>query len=281
MKRISSRRLWLGLALLLALSSLVSHGLTQRLEDLLNALLVWGGALFVLVSDRDQAWHPRPSPVGSATGAALVVLVLWRQQQLTTLDATSSVLPLLAGAGLVLLAEPPRRRWAAARVPLAIFAILPLLRLALALLSDRTLSLITAKLTAAALMLCGIPATLEGNVVQLPGGGVAVADSCSGQPTVVQLIGVGLIFAVAFPMRYRWQSAVMLLVAPLLGLLVNALRITGLALLTASSLPWSDALFRFFHEDHGALIFSGLAVVLFAWLYGLWMEAQLAHLRRQ
>jgi len=83
------------LACLLALHHLLFSFLTQGAEEAANALLVWGGALVILV-DQPAGWRPRPAPIG------LVVAVLWRSQQITTLDGASRLLPLLAGLPLAL-----------------------------------------------------------------------------------------------------------------------------------------------------------------------------------
>jgi exosortase/archaeosortase family protein len=79
-------------------------------------------------------------------------------------------------------------------------------------------------------------------------------------------------------MRHRWQNGVMLLVAPLIGMVVNGMRITLLALLITSNLSGKQWWFDFFHEDWGSLIFSGLGMQLFVSLYVYWMARQVAAL---
>ncbi|MEB3266193.1 MAG: exosortase/archaeosortase family protein [Cyanobacteriota bacterium] len=275
-RRPSPRALWLSLAALLAFHSLVVSGLTQGPEDAVNVLLVWGGALVVL-GDQGAGWRPRPSRVSLWCGMAVVLLVLWRSQQLVTLDAASSGLPLLAGLGLALLAAPARRL-GPLRPALVILALLPLMRALLVVIPTERLSLLTARVTQVLLHLGGLSAQVQGNVVRLPDGAVQIAGPCSGIGMVAQLVGVGLIFGLAFPMRHRWQSAVMVVVAPLLAVLANGLRIGLLAVITASRLPGKRWWFDFFHEHEGSLVFSGIAVLMFAWLYGWWMEWQVQQL---
>jgi 4-hydroxybenzoate polyprenyltransferase len=48
---------------------------------------------------------------------------------------------------------------------------------------------------------------------------------------------VAVIFALAFPMRHRWHNSLMIVVAPLIGLVVNGMRITLLALLITIACP--------------------------------------------
>jgi hypothetical protein len=125
------------LACLLALHHLLFSFLTQGAEEAVNALLVWGGALVILV-DQPAGWRPRPAPIG------LVVAVLWRSQQITSLDGASRLLPLLAGLALALLAAPLRRLAAYGSV-LLILALPVLMQGLSALIPTEKLSLLTAQ----------------------------------------------------------------------------------------------------------------------------------------
>jgi cyanoexosortase A len=275
---LSRRALWIGLACLLAFHHLLFSFLTQGAGEAVNALLIWGGAL-VILADQPPGWRPRPAPIGLAAGAVLIAAVLWRSQQITSLDGASRLLPLLAGLALVLLAAPLRRL--ASYGPLLLILALPLLmRGLLALISTEKLSLLTARISQALLMLCNLPAEVQGNVLRLPEGAVQIMGPCSGIGMVMQLIMVGVIFALAFPMRHRWQNGVMLLVAPLLAVIANGFRIALLAGITASAIPSKDWWFEFFHESEGSLVFSGIAVLVFIWLYDLWMERQITRLEQ-
>jgi len=275
---LSRRVLWIGLACLLAFHHLLFSFLTQGAGEAVNALLIWGGAL-VILADQPPGWRPRPAPIGLAAGAALIAAVLWRSQQITSLDGASRLLPLLAGLALVLLAAPLRRL--ASYGPLLLILALPLLMRGLSpLISTEKLSLLTARVTQALLVLGSLPAEVQGNVVRLPDGAVQIAGTCSGSDMMMQLIMVGVIFALAFPMRHRWQNGVMFLVAPWLAVIANGFRIALLAAITASAMPSKDWWFEFFHESEGSLVFSGIAVLVFIWLYDLWMGWQLSRLEQ-
>ena len=273
---LSRRELWIGLACLLALHHLVFSFLTQGTAEAVNALLVWGGVL-VILADQVPGWRPRPGQIGLAAGAALVLAVLWRSQQITNHDVAATLLPLLAGLALALLAAPLRRLAAFGPV-LLILALPALMRVLEDLTPIEKLSLLTARITQLLLLLCNQPAVVSGNVVRLPQGAVQIGGPCSGIGMVTQLIMVAVIFALAFPMRRRWQNAVMLLVAPLLAVIANAFRIAVLAAITASSFAGKDWWFEFFHKYEGSLLFSGIGVLLFIWLYDLWMAWQLNRL---
>ena len=275
---LSRRVLWIGLACLLAFHHLLFSFLTQGAGEAVNALLIWGGGL-VILADQPPGWRPRPAPIGLVAGAGLVLAVLWRSQQITSLDGASRLLPLLAGMALVLLAAPLRRL--ASYGPLLLILALPLLMRGLSpLISTEKLSLLTARVTQALLLLGSLPAEVQGNVVRLPEGAVQIAGTCSGSDMVMQLIMVAVIFTLAFPMRHRWQNGVMFLVAPWLAVIANGLRIALLAAITASAMPSKDWWFEFFHESEGSLVFSGIAVLVFIWLYDLWMGWQLSRLEQ-
>jgi cyanoexosortase A len=275
---LSRRKIWILLACLLALHHLLFSFLTQGAGEGVNALLIWGGAL-VILADQPPGWRPRPAPIGLVAGAALVVAVLWRSQQITSLDGASRLLPLLAGVALALLAAPVRRL--VSYGPFLLILALPVLMRGLsALISTEKLSLLTARITQALLVLCNLPAEVQGTVVRLPEGAVQIMGPCSGIGMVMQLVMVGVIFALAFPMRHRWQNGVMLLVAPLLAVIANGFRIALLAAITASAMPNKDWWFEFFHESEGALVFGGIGVLVFIWLYDLWMGWQITRLEQ-
>jgi cyanoexosortase A len=270
-----SRQLWRVLALLLAVQSLVLSFTTQTTENFLNACIVWGCALLVL----DGEPLPRrlqPTLLGCVVGTVLIVAVLWRSPMLVSGDKIRYLLPLITGLGLALLARPWRQLHHFGRV-LIIFTLLPLIRLMMQV-PVADLSRTTAWLSGMLLMLCGFPVQRLGQSLYIPGGGVAVAGTCSGSEIMVQLLAVSIIFMVAFPMRYRGQNLTMIIMAPLLALLVNGIRIALLALITASSYPGKTWWFDFFHHDWGSQLFSGTAMVVFVVIYVHWQGRQVARL---
>ena len=250
--------------------------LTQPPDEAINTVLVLGGAVLVH-PDLPQGWQPRPGRGGRWLGLALLVAVLWRSQRMVGFDFVSSLLPLLAGLGLALLALPWREVWRVRR-PLAVLAFLPLMRALGWLIPLGPLSLATAWISQQLLTISGLESLRFGSTLRLPGGGVTVAGPCAGLNMLLQLAVVAVIFAIAFPMRHRWQNALMILVAPLLAMLINAIRIVLLALINVSDLPHKLWWFDFFHWHWGSLLFAGIAMQLFVWLYVYWLARQVAAL---
>jgi exosortase/archaeosortase family protein len=275
-RSLDDRDLWRLLAAILALYLLLLSLLTQPPDEMLNLFLVLGGALLVL-HHPPAGWQPRPGRIGRWVGVALLVAVLWRGQRMMSFDFISSLLPLQAGMGLVLLAAP-LSHLGSFLPSLALLALLPMFRAVGWLTPVGPLSVATAWITQQILTIGGSTAEQVGTLVKLRGGGVIVSGACAGLNILLQLLLVAVIFAMAFPMRHRWHNGLMIVVAPLLGMVVNGMRITLLALLITSSLPNRQWWFDFFHDHWGSLLFSGLGMQLFVWLYLYWMARQVAAL---
>ena len=277
LQSLDNRDLWFLLVGLVALYLLLISMLTQPPDVGLNVVLVLGGALLVLPARPPAGWQPRPGRIGRWVGVVLLVAMLRFGQRLMISEFISSFLPLLTGIGLALLAAPASKL--RSFLPsLSVLALLPVVRAAGSLTPLGPLSVATAWLTQQMLTLSGYAAEQFGNSVGLKSGGVTVNGACAGLGILLQLLLVAVIFALAFPMRHRWQNGLMIVVAPLIGMVVNGMRITLLALFITSSLPNRQWWFDFFHDHWGALMFSGLGMQLFVWLYLYWMARQVAAL---
>jgi exosortase/archaeosortase family protein len=87
---------------------------------------------------------------------------------------------------------------------------------------------------------------------------------------------VAVIFLLAFPLR-RWSDRWLVLLAAVpLAIASNVIRISLLALIVGLRVPHQTALFVFFHDDMGSLVFSVLAVLLLGKLYLRLIDRQLA-----
>ena len=275
-RSLDNRDLWGLLAAIFALFLLQLSLLTQWPDVALSMVLVMGGAVLVLNSP-PAGWQPRPGRIGRWVGVALLVVMLWFGQRLMSSDFLSSLLPLLAGIALALLAAPASKLRPFLK-SFCVLALLPVVSAVSTLTPLGPLSVATAWLAKQMLSICGYTAVQLGTLVKLQGGGVIVGGACAGLGMLLQLLLVAVIFAMAFPMRHRWQNGLMIVMAPLLGIVVNGMRITLLALFVTSSLPNRMWWFEFFHEHWGSLLFSGVGMQLFVWLYVYWMSRQVAAL---
>ena len=114
--------------------------------------------------------------------------------------------------------------------------------------------------------------------VAIPGGGVRVLAACNGLDMMSQIICVSIVFLLAFPIRSTLSRIFLLISAPLVGLLSNSFRIAILAWCTSFGSGKGSPVFKFFHEDAGSLVFSGIAVFVFGWLYLVVLEKELSAL---
>ena len=275
-RMLDDKGLWVVLAGLFSVYLFLLSLLTQLPDEAINVALVLAGAL-VVFQGFPEGWQPRPARAGRWIGVALLVLVLARGQRMLAFDFASSLLPLLAGLGLVLLAAP-WNQWQMFLRPLVVLGFLPVMRWVGWVTPLHPLSTVTAWLTHQFLWFSGFPSKLSGIFIYLPTAGVKVSDACAGLNMLLQLFVVAVIFAMAFPMRHHWQNGLMLVIAPLIALLCNAGRIMALALINDSTLANRKWWFDFFHEQWGGLVFSGIAMQLFVWLYVYWLARQVAGL---
>jgi exosortase/archaeosortase family protein len=172
----------------------------------------------------------------------------------------------LEGFALALLYEP-FNHLGRFRSSLFILALLPLQLILSRLLPEQLISLATAAGSGLLLQAIGKGVAVDGRDVLLPGGGVSVYGPCNGTEMICMLLIVALTFLVSFPL-HRWlHRALVIITAPLVAMACNTVRIAMLALFAATPSPESDAMFDFFHEETGSLLFSGVAVSLIAILY--------------
>ena len=256
-------------ASLVVFASISRAWLTQTLDTTLLVALVWGGAL-CCVEDRLATLKPRPNGVCFALGVSLLVLAQWRQERLIESQRIMLLLPLLQGIGLMLLVSPPRQ-WGVWRDSLLALALAPLVGILRGLIPIAALSRITSHLSQALFLSLGLEAEVEGTLLRLPGGVVSVIGRCSGSEMITQLVVIGGLFSLVFPLvggRRRWLAMLIVMgIAPLFALLANSLRISLLAVINASKWQQKEWWFDFFHSGGGDQLFSLLAVMAFAPVY--------------
>ncbi|MGH7163051.1 MAG: exosortase/archaeosortase family protein, partial [Planctomycetota bacterium] len=111
--------------------------------------------------------------------------------------------------------------------------------------------------------LSGLEATLEGNLIHLPGvDKLYVADACSGIRSLISLTSVAIL-ACFFWRRHWILKAVVIASCPPIAVVVNGLRIWTTGMLSAHVSP--QAAQGFFHFFEGFLLFGVGALVLLGW----------------
>ena len=257
--------LWVLLALTVASYHTAAAFMTQTSLAGLLAALVWGGALICL-EDQIPDQPPAPSAVGFSLGVVLLAFGLWRTAQMSDLDAVFYAMPVVLGLGLALM-YVPFRRLGEFRDPLLALCLLMVGLVVFRKVPEEALSELTAQITKVLLLGMTIESRVQGNVVLLAGGGVKIGTVCNGIDMIAELVVISGIFLLAFKMRAWWRKLLMIILAPVLAVIGNSFRIALLAIVNASDWSSKESVFHFFHDETGALVFAGLTVGVFGWIY--------------
>ena len=103
-----------------------------------------------------------------------------------------------------------------------------------------------------------MPVVRQGVFVHLPTGSVEVYPGCSGIESILQLLGLAILFLVLFPTT-KQEKIIIPILAVLTAFIVNGFRVALMTLLAASSDPQS---LNYWHKGEGSLIFSTLSVAI-------------------
>lgn len=267
--RASLRNLWLLLCSLVALQNLLVFNNSQITGNAITALIVWGGAL-ICMEDLIEDMKPRPNRLSLIMGSLIILYVLYRTAMISNTDSFLYLLPPFAGLGLCLLVTKTENifRFRDSLMVLCLLPIFVLLQVLVATYVTDDLSILTAKFVMLWLSILGIsPTKLIGNTVFVSGGAVQVMHECNGFEMIMQMIITAVIFLLAFPLRSRIGRFIISVSAPIIGFTINSIRIALLAVFTSFNSTGGKALFDFFHEQAGSLIFSGLAVFILGYFY--------------
>jgi len=266
----TSRNLWLLTAGLVAIHQLWVIQTTQEATALLVfSLLCWWGAL-TCMEDRLDSLRPNPSWPSLMAGGAILVWSLVRSAQILDRDSMIYMIAVLQVIALAFLCKPIRRV-AVFWQQIFILSLVPISLVSQRFFPEAFLSIVTARMATAWLTIFGFEATNIGRVVTInQQASVAVAGPCTGYEQISQVIAIAVIFLLAFPLRKRNHQIFILSMAPLVAIVCNTFRIALLNVIVyfegmggTNNQWWFD----FFHEGEGSLIFSGIAVCLFAWIY--------------
>jgi len=168
------------------------------------------------------------------------------------------------------------------REALYILSLMPVLAWLPRLVPTERLSYSAASFAAFFLRSFGVDIVQTGAKLTVGSSAINVAGPCSGSEIMVQALVVALLALIIFPMPKRWLRLPFLLLAPVLGWVVNGLRVALLAIL-ASFDPMSSVndsgIFGFFHLGEGGMVFSGLGIAVYAYVYVNVIDSQLSSIQ--
>jgi cyanoexosortase A len=267
------RNLWLLLSAAVAIQNLSVFQSSQNEHITVFAALVWGGAL-ICMEDQLEDLEPSPGMLGMIAGGIVLVWVLARSSVVLHWDGLIFILAPIAGISLALLCRPLSEITMFKNSMLCL-AMLPVFNIVIKLIPEAPLSILTAHASSFWLGMLGFDNIVKDRTVYLPDGGVEVLPSCNGLDMLAQLVCIAIIFQLAFPLRSLLGKVAIFTLAPVVGFASNTIRIAILALCTANGSGKDSQLFKFFHDDLGSLLFSGVAVFVFGLLYMRFLEREL------
>lgn len=135
------------------------------------------------------------------------------------------------------------------------------------------LQLLASNISGSALQFMGIPVYQDGNILQLAGMSLGVAEACSGLRSIASLTVLALLIGHVQSSGIGLRAALLLISIPI-AIAVNVLRVTGTALLVDLGNP--GIAMGFYHSFSGWLVFIGglgmlwLTAKLFLWCNRTW-----------
>ena len=232
--------------------------LTSRTNDtdLFGTMLLFWGVVAFLIWERHESLTFESGIFASFFGASLIAFILLKSSSIFGYDFFIRASPFLTGISLALLASGTKglKQYWQELLILAYTAIPPGL---IGVFVD--VALYTAKVSTFILHYIGFEVKRKGVFLILEKGSVEVYHGCSGVNAILQLLGLALVFLLMFPTTVA-QKIVVPIVAVLIAFVVNAARVSLMAVLVSLSQPEA---FKYWHEGNGSVVFSMIAVLIF------------------
>ena len=129
---------------------------------------------------------------------------------------------------------------------------------------------LTAQFASSMLWYSGYAVTQRGIYLDLPGGSIEVYSGCSGVVAMTQLLGMSILFLMLLPLPWKWFQKLILPVAAIaIGFLVNAMRVSLMAILVAQK---QMKAFEYWHDGSGSLVFSVIGTFVLVILLKILIE---------
>jgi cyanoexosortase A len=239
---------------------------TGNSDRQITSMLFWAVAAY-LIWERKEKLKFDTGPISSLLGAFLLSLLLLKCTGYCE-ESFLIAYPFIASIAMALIAsgfQGLKVYWR--EILLLFFAGIP--EVLLAKLTDP--APITAQFASSMLWFSGLPIVRKGIFLELPGGSVQVYSGCSGVVAMTQLLGMSVLFLMLLPLPWKWyQKAILPVAAIAIGFIVNALRVSLMAILVAQK---QMAAFNYWHDGSGSLVFSVIGTLLLVSL--VWILIQI------
>lgn len=230
-------------------------------------------AVASLLGDKKHKLKLESDVISSVLGTVLIAIVLWYSThfpQGKLFAVYTHISPLVAALGLSLLAsglKGLKQYWQ--ELVIIFFAGIPKV-LIFSLLDITPLSVLTAKFSTVILWYTGFEVYLQDVYINLPTGGIKVAENCAGIEWICHLLGLSVIGLLMFPPAPKKRILVPI-VAVVIAFIVNAVRVAILAVVAANQ---NQQAFKFWHVGDGSLIFGMMTVMIFGLFYWLLLNQE-------
>lgn len=225
-------------------------------DNLLSTSILFWSAVCSLLSKKRNELNLKSDFIGSFLGIFLITIVLLKSKSLANFDFFIRLSPLLSALSLALIAsgiKGLKQYWQ------ELFILCFLIPHSGFLSQLLDISKLTAKFAASLLWYLGFEVSRQGVTIVLHTGSVEVNPGCSGYSSIVQLLGIAVIFLAMFTTTLT-QKFIVPIVAVILGFIVNVARVAIMAVLVSYS---NHKAFLYWHNEDGSLIFSVISVLLF------------------
>lgn len=225
-------------------------------SNLFGSSIVFLAAISSLIWDRRHSLHLESGIIASICGSLLIALVFLISLFVTNSGLVLYVFPLIAAFGLALLAsgfKGLKQYW------VELFALFCLAASKVLTPYITDISPITAKFTALLLWCTGFKFEMSGQKILTETGGIDVYPGCSGMESIIQMLGLALIFMIMFSLNNK-QKIFATIVAASLAFIVNAVRVALMAVIVSNG---DQKAFVYWHEGDGSATFSIATVILF------------------
>jgi exosortase/archaeosortase family protein len=205
---------------------------------------------------------------------SILIFCCWRAYATYHLDIVIYFLLAVQAIGLFLIGWPIRQYWKQAIQSIFILSLFGWQLLVQRAIPMDSVTRVTAKAAELLLSLFDYQVIAQDSTIYHQTGSLIVVDGCSGLELTFQLTVTAIIFCLVFPLRSRIRMLLAVVIAPVIALGVNCVRIAMLTIIHASGIPGRGVLFEFVHDEWGGLLFAGVAVTIFGNFYLHWVEQQ-------
>ncbi|MBR8832132.1 MAG: hypothetical protein N5P05_002421 [Chroococcopsis gigantea SAG 12.99] len=247
---------WLvALASALALLHLTLLDLSNQPNLMSVSILLWL-SIASLLWDKRATLKLDSKPWPTIAGFIIITLVILRS--FSDSGYQLRVSPLLTGFGLALMASGFRGLYQYWKELFILFLLILDSSIALAL-QWLNLQVLTAKMATLLLTIAGFNVYRDGVIIGLPTGRVEVYGACSGVESITLMINIAILFFLLIPIK-NIHKIISLVVAIILGFLVNCIRVGIMLMLVAGN---NQESFEYWHGKDGSLIFAMISVFVF------------------